>query len=618
MLSDLSSATPAFGAVLSLDMGIPRAMNVSEFVWKRLGEWGLKRVYGYPGDSVGGLDVALEKAQGEMEYVQVRHEEMAAFMASAHAKFTGQVGLCYATSGPGAIHLLNGLYDAKLDHVPVVAICGQQARSAIGASYQQEVDLQVLFKDVASDYIATASVPGQIRHLIDRAVRIASARRVVTCVIIPNDLQLMDYEDPPVVHGTTHTGVGYALPAKLPDDARLREAAAILNAGKKVAMLVGAGALGATDDVIAVADKLQAGCAKALLGKAVLPDDLPWVTGALGLLGTKPSWDLMQGCDTLLMVGSSFPYSEFLPKPGSARGVQIDIDGAQLSLRYPMELNMVGDAATTLRALLPLLEQKTDTGWRTGIEKELQTWWKTLEDRAMQPAEPMNPQRVFWELSPRLPDNAIITADSGTVANWFARDLKMRRGMKASLSGGLASLGAGTPYAIAGKMAFPDRTVIACMGDGAMQMNGINEMITIGKYWKQWPNPHLIVLVLNNRDLNQVTWEERVQIGAGKTESTQSIPDFPYAKYAELLGLKGIFVNDPEKIGAAWVEAFAADRPVILEAYTDPNVPPLPPHITFKDAKNFMVSLLDEPELGSVVINSAKEVLASVLPGRRN
>ena len=593
------------------------AMNVSEFIWKRLGEWGLKRVYGYPGDGVGGLDVALEKAKDEMEYVQVRHEEMAAFMASAHAKFTNQVGLCYATSGPGAIHLLNGLYDAKLDHVPVVAICGQQARTAIGASYQQEVDLQVLFKDVASDYVATASVPEQIRHLIDRAVRIASARRVVTCVIIPNDLQLMAYEDPPVVHGTTHTGVGYAFPAKLPDEATLREAAAILNAGKKVAMLIGAGALDATDEVIAVGDKLQAGCAKALLGKAALPDDLPWVTGSLGLLGTKPSWDLMQGCDTFLMVGSSFPYSEFLPKPGSARGVQIDIDGAQLSLRYPMELSMVGDAATTLRALLPLLEQKTDTSWRTGIEKGVQSWWKTLEDRAMQPAEPINPQRVFWELSPRLPENAIITADSGSAANWYARDLKMRRGMKASLSGGLASLGAGTPYAMAGKMAFPDRTVIACMGDGAMQMNGLNVMITISKYWKMWSNPRLIVLVLNNRDLNQVTWEERVQIGTGKTESTQSIPDFPYAKYAELLGLKGIFVNDPEKLGAAWDEALSADRPVILEAYTDPNVPPLPPHITLKDAKNFMTSLLNEPERGSVIVNSAKEVLASVLPRHR-
>ena len=321
------------------------AMNISEFVWKRLGEWGLKRVYGYPGDGVGGLDVALEKAKDEMEYVQVRHEEMAAFMASAHAKFTGEVGLCYATSGPGAIHLLNGLYDAKLDHVPVVAIVGQQARSALGASYQQEVDLQTLFKDVASDYVMTARVPGAgpPPHR-PRGAHRAEPERAVTCVIIPNDLQLMPYEDPPIAHGTTHTGVGYALPAKLPDDETLREAADVLNAGKKVAMLVGAGALGATDEVIAVAEKLQAGVAKALLGKAAVPDDLPWVTGSLGLLGTKPSWDLMQGCDTLLMVGSAFPYSEFLPKPGNARGVQIDIDGAQLSLRYPMEVNMVGDS----------------------------------------------------------------------------------------------------------------------------------------------------------------------------------------------------------------------------------------------------------------------------------
>jgi pyruvate dehydrogenase (quinone) len=591
-------------------------INVSEFVWKRLGEWGLKRVYGYPGDGVGGLDVALEAAKDKMEYVQVRHEEMAAFMASAHAKFTGQVGLCYATSGPGAIHLLNGLYDAKMDHVPVVAIVGQQARSGLGASYQQEVDLQNLFRDVASDYVMQASVPAQIRHMIDRAVRIASARRVVTCLILPNDLQLMPYQDPPMAHGATHTGVGYALPAKLPDEGTLREAASILNSGKKVAMLVGAGALGATDEVIAVADKLQAGCAKALLGKAALPDDLPWVTGSLGLLGTKPSWDLMQGCDTFLMVGSSFPYSEFLPKPGSARGVQIDIDAASLSLRYPMELSMVGDSATTLRALLPLLEQKTDTSWRGGIEKGLQSWWKQLEERAMQSAEPLNPQRVFWELSPRLPENAIITADSGSVANWYARDLKMRRGMKASLSGGLASLGAGTPYAMAAKMAYPERTVIACMGDGAMQMNGLNVMITISKYWRRWSNPKLIVLVLNNRDLNQVTWEERVTLGAGKTESTQSIPDFPYHKYAELLGLKGIFVDHPDKVGAAWDEALSADRPVILEAYTDPNVPPLPPHITLKDARNFMMSLLDEPERGSVIVNSAKEMLASVLPGK--
>jgi pyruvate dehydrogenase (quinone) len=466
-----------------------------------------------------------------MEYVQVRHEEMAAFMASAHAKFTGQVGLCYATSGPGAIHLLNGLYDARMDHVPVVALVGQQARSGLGASYQQEVDLQNLFQDV-TEYVGQASVPEQVRHLIDRAVRIAHNRRGVTCVILPNDLQELEYADPPVAHGATHTGVGYAGPAKLPDDRLLADAADVLNAGKKVAMLVGAGALDATDEIIAVAERLQAGVAKALLGKAAVPDDLPFVTGSIGLLGTKPSWDLMKGCDTFLMVGSAFPYSEFLPKPGAARGVQIDIEGSRLSLRYPMEVNLVGDSKTSLRALLPMLTQKKESPWRRGIERGVKEWWETLEKRAMASADPLNPQRVFWELSPRLPDNAIITADSGSVANWYARDLKMRRGMKASLSGGLASLGAGTPYALAGKMAYPDRTVIACMGDGAMQMNGINVMITISKYWKQWSNPRLIVLVLNNRDLNQVTWEERIQLGAGKTESTQSIPDFPFGNWA--------------------------------------------------------------------------------------
>lgn len=590
-------------------------MNVSEFVWHRLSEWGLSRVYGYPGDGVGGLDVALEGAKDKIEYVQVRHEEMAAFMASAHAKFTGHVGLCYATSGPGAIHLLNGLYDAKMDHVPVVALVGQQARSAIGASYQQEVDLQVLFQDVA-EYVAQASVPEQVRHLIDRAVRIAHNKRAVTCVILPKDVQEVDYQDPPLAHGGTHTGVGYAQPAGRPDEDLVRAAAEVLNSGKKVAMLVGAGALNATDEVIAVAERLQAGVAKALLGKAALPDELPFVTGSIGLLGTKPSWDLMKNCDTFLMVGSAFPYSEFLPKPGAARGVQIDIDGARLSLRYPMEVNIVGDSSLALQALLPHLQQKQKSSWRGEIEEGVREWWQTLKERAMDSAEPLNPQRVFWELSPRLPENAIITADSGSVANWYARDLKMRRGMKASLSGGLASLGAGTPYALAGKMAYPDRTVIACMGDGAMQMNGLNVLITISKYWQTWSNPRLIVLVLNNRDLNQVTWEERIQLGAGKTLSTQSIPDFPYHRYGELIGLKGIFVDDPERVGAAWDEALSADRPVVLEAYTDPNVPPLPPHITLKDAKNFVSMIPSEPELGSVLKNSAKELLTTVLPGK--
>ena len=592
------------------------SVNVSEFVWKRLREWGLKRVYGYPGDGVGGLDIALQKALPDMEYVQVRHEEMAAFMASAHAKFTGGVGLCYATSGPGAIHLLNGLYDAKMDNQPVVAIVGQQARSALGAHYQQEVDLVSLFKDVASDYVAIGTVPGQVRHMVDRAVRIAQNKRSVTCIILPNDLQLMPYEDPPLAHGTTHTGVGFPAESKVPDISGLRAAAGVLNKGKKVAMLIGAGCLEATDEVIAVADKLAAGVAKALLGKAAVPDDLPFVTGGLGLLGTKPSWDLMQDCDTLLMVGSAFPYSEFLPNPGHARGVQIDIKGDKLSLRYPMEVNLVGDSAETLKALLPLLEQKTDAQWRHTIKENLEEWWKVLESRAMDLADPINPQRVFWELSPRLPENCIVTADSGSVANWYGRDLKFRRGMKGSLSGSLASLGAATPYAVAAKMAYPERVVIGTIGDGAMQMNGMNVMITVSKYWKEWSNPHFILMVLNNRDLSQVTWEERVQLGDGKTESTQSIPDFPYAKYAELLGLKGIFCNDPEKVGASWDEALASDRPVILEFYTDPNVPPLPPHITLKDAEHFMTMMPSEPELGSVLKNSAKELISTILPNR--
>ena len=590
------------------------SQNVAEFVWHRLHEWGLSRVFGYPGDGVGGLDVALEKAKGYMHYVQVRHEEMAAFMASAHAKFTGQVGLCYATSGPGAIHLLTGLYDAKADHVPVVAIVGQQGRKSLGASYQQEVDLQNLFSDV-TEYVITAVVPSQVRTCIDRAVRIAAAHKCVTTVIIPNDLQELPYQDPPLAHGATHTGVGYPGTSLLPNKEALQRAADILNAGKKVAMLVGAGCLSATDVVIAVAERLNAGVAKALLGKAAVPDDLPFVTGSLGLLGTKPSWDLMQECDTLLMVGSAFPYSEFLPKPGSARGVQIDINGANLSLRYPMEYTMIGDSAETLRALLPLLKQNGETKWREKIEKEVSTWWDTLKDRAMVSAEPMNPQRVFYELSPRLPDRAILTADSGSTANWYARDIKIRRGMHGSLSGGLASLGACTPYAVAGKFAYPDRPVIGFIGDGAMQMNGMNVMITVSKYWRGWSNPTFIIMVLNNQDLNQVTWEERVQLGEGKTESTQSIPDFPYAKYAELLGLKGIRCDDPEKIGAAWEEALAADRPVILEMICDPNVPPLPPHITLKEAKNFVTMMRDEPELASVVKGSAKQMLASLLPG---
>jgi len=425
-------------------------------------------------------------------------------MASAYAKFSGELGVCIATSGPGATRLLTGLYDARLDHQPVLAITGQQARTAIGAHYQQELDLQSMFKDVAS-YVETASAPAQTRHLIDRAVRKALSGRTVSALIFPNDLQEMDYEDPPRKHGAVFSGVGYSQPKIVPFEADLRRAAEVLNAGSKVAILVGAGAMHAADEVIAVAEKLGAGCAKALLGKAVLPDDLPWVTGSIGLLGTPASYRMMMGCDTFFMIGSGFPYSEFLPKEGKARGVQIDLQAEMLSIRFPMEVNLVGDAKETLKALLPLLEEKTDRSWRAEVEGYVRDSWEVMENRAQARANPVNLQRVTWELSPRLPDRAIVTSDSGSCANWFARDLKMRRGMMASLSGGLASMGAAAPYAIAAKFAHPDRPVIALVGDGAMQMNNMAELITVAKYHHLWPNRQWIVCVCNNEDLNQVT-----------------------------------------------------------------------------------------------------------------
>jgi pyruvate dehydrogenase (quinone) len=589
--------------------------KVSDFLIKRLSQWGIKRVYGFPGDGINGIMGALKRAGKMLDFVQVRHEEMAAFMACAHAKFTGEVGVCMATSGPGAIHLLNGLYDAHLDHQSVVAIVGQQARAAMGGSYQQEVDLVSLYKDVAREYVHMASEPAQIRHLVDRAIRIAKVERTVTCIIIPNDVQELEaVETPPRAHGTVHSGLGFSTPRVVPKNVDLHRAAEVLNSGRRVAMLVGAGALQATDEIIKVADILGAGVAKALLGKAALPDGLPFVTGSIGLLGTKPSWEMMKKCDTLFMIGSSFPYSEFLPKEGQARGVQIDIDGRMLSIRYPMEVNLMGDSVETLRELIPLLETKNDRSWRKEIEKGMTEWWKVLEVRAMQDAEPINPQRVFWELSPRLPDNCILSSDSGSSANWFARDLKIRRGMMASLSGNLATMCPGVPYAIAAKFAFPDRVAIALVGDGAMQMLGNNELITISKYWKDWSDPRLIVLVLNNRDLNQVTWEQRAMSGDPKYEASQDLPDFPFARYAELLGLRGIRIDKPKDIGPAWDEALSSDRPVVYEAYTDPNVPTLPPHITFKMAAAYSSALSKgDPEEEGIIKQTIKDAAATIL-----
>jgi pyruvate dehydrogenase (quinone) len=595
------------------------SQTVGDYLLQRLGkEWGVKRIYGYPGDGINGIIGAFGRSEGCPEFIQVRHEEMAAFMACAHAKFTGEAGVCLATSGPGAIHLLNGLYDAKLDHQPVVAIVGQQARLGLGGNYQQEVDLQTLFKDVAHEYVQMATEAGQVRHLIDRAMRIALVERTVTCVIVPNDLQMEEaVPTPPHKHGTVHSSPGYAPARVVPDERDLVKAAEVLGEGKKVAMLIGAGALHAGNEVVEVAEMLGAGVAKALLGKAALPDDLPYVTGSIGLLGTRPSWDLMQGCDTLLMVGSSFPYSEFLPEEGKARGVQIDLDGRMLGIRYPMEVNLVGDAAETLKALIPRLRRKEDRSWREQVEAGVKEWWGVVERRAGEPAEPINPQLVFHELSKRLPDGAIVTSDSGSAANWFARDLKLRKGMMATLSGTLATMGAGVPYAIAAKFAHPDRPVIALVGDGAMQMNGLAELITIAKYRERWRDQRLVVMVLNNKDLNQVTWEQRAMSGDPKFPGSQELPDVPYARWAEMIGLKGIRTDEPSQVGACWEEALAADRPTVLEVVTDPEVPPLPPHITLEQAKAFASAVLHGDEGGRrMIAQSIRQKIPEVLGGK--
>lgn len=574
--------------------------NVSDFIVKRLASWGITRIFGYPGDGINGIMGALSRSMESVKFTQVRHEEMAALMACAHAKFTGEVGVCIATSGPGAIHLLNGLYDAKLDHQPVVAIIGQTSRMAIGGHYQQEVDLISLFKDVAHEYVHMASDASQIRHLIDRAIRIARAERTVTCVIIPNDIQTLNaVEVTPHEHYSIHTGVGHPSSHVIPTDEALKQAAHILNVGNRIAILVGAGAMKATNEVIAIANLLGAGVAKALLGKCALPDDLPFVTGPIGFFGSTATELIMNECDTLLMIGTSFPYAEFLPKEGEARAVQIDIDGRMLSLRYPVEVNLLGDSKETLRRLLPLLHQKPGREWRTRIEDKMRQWRQEQQTLALREASPLNPQFVFTALSPLLPDNCIITADSGSTASWYARELNVREGMMASLSGNLATMGCAVPYAIAAKFAYPERTVIAFAGDGAMQMNGNVELLTISKYWKSWSKPNIIICVLNNHDLNMVTWEQRMMGGDPKLDTTQVIPDFDYASYATSIGFLGIRVDSQDQVTPAWQRALSADQPVLIEAVTDPEISLFPDHVLMKktDALASAVSKGDDAPL---------------------
>ncbi len=592
--------------------------TVADVLLSRLRDWDVGQVFGFPGDGINGLLAAWQRAGDKPQFVQARHEEMAAFEAVGFAKFSGKFGVCVATSGPGAVHLLNGLYDAKLDHVPVVAIVGQTERSAMGGSYQQEIDLISLFKDVCSEYVQMCTVPQQLPNLIDRAIRIAVSEGCPTCIIVPSDVFELPYEAPEHAFKQVPSSLGLS-PARIaPDDDVIRQAAEVLNAGAKVAMLVGQGARGCEEELTEVADLLGAGAAKALLGKDVLPDDLPWVTGSIGLLGTTASWHLMMDCDTLLTVGSNFPYTQFLPKFGQARAIQIDRSGKWIGMRYPYELNVVGDAKTTLAALIPLLKPKSDRSWRDQIEKNVTKWWNTVQRRAMTDADPVNPMRIFHELSERLPANAIVAADSGSSANWYARHLKFTAGVRGSLSGTLATMGPGVPYVIGAKWAHPDRPGIAFVGDGAMQMNGMAELITIAKYWRQWTDPRLIIAVLHNNDLNQVTWEMRAMEDSPKFAASQSLPDVDYAAFARSLGLHGENLNAPKNLGGAWERALAADRPTVLDVQCDPDVPPIPPHATFEEAKSLAKAVLggDEDAAGFIK-QGVKQKVQQYLPGEK-
>ncbi|MEU5716353.1 thiamine pyrophosphate-requiring protein [Streptomyces sp. NPDC020403] len=595
------------------------SIKVSDFILQRLREWDVDHVFAYAGDGINGLLAAWGRADDNPRFVQARHEEMAAFEAVGYAKFSGKVGVCAATSGPGAIHLLNGLYDAKLDHVPVVAIVGQTNRSAMGGSYQQEVDLLSLYKDVASEFCEMVTVPEQLPNVIDRAMRTAYAKRTVTAVVIPADVQELDYSPPTHAFKMVPSSLGLADYAPVPAPDEIARAAEVLNAGEKVAVLIGQGARGARAEVQQLAELLGAGVAKALLGKDALPDDLPYVTGAIGLLGTRPSYELMRDCDTLLVIGSSFPYTQFLPELDQARAVQIDIDPFMVGLRYPFEVNLVGDARETLKALLPRLKRKKHGAWRKKIEKDSTRWWEVMQRRAAVEADPVNPEYVVHALDALLPDNVILAADSGSAANWYARHLRLRGQMRGSLSGTLATMGPGVPYAIGAKFAHPDRPAIAIVGDGAMQMNGMAELITAAKYWPSWGDPRLIVAVLNNQDLNQVTWEMRAMSGAPQFLPSQSIPDVPYADFARSIGLDGVRVEKPGEVEAAWHRGLGADRPFVIDFRTDPAVPPIPPHASLDQIEAAATAILKgDSDREAMVRQGLKAKVQEMLPGHRH
>ncbi|WP_328470579.1 thiamine pyrophosphate-requiring protein [Actinoplanes sp. NBC_00393] len=559
--------------------------TVSDVVAERLAAWGVERVFGYSGDGIDGVLGALRRA-GKPTFVQARHEEAAAFMAVGHAKYTGGVGVCMATQGPGAVHLLNGLYDAKLDSKPVVAIVGQQLSTVLGSSYQQEIDLVRLFGDVCAQFVQAAHTAEQVPMLLDRAFRTALATRSPTCVILPHDVQSEPAPDPGAhEHGVLATSPGLRPARLVPRQQDLQEAAELLGSGERVAIMVGQGAYGAQQEIVELANRLGAGVTASLLGKPVLDENLPFHTGVMGHLGTTASAELMRHCDTLLLIGTNDPWTEFYPAPGQARAVQIDVDGRRLGVRYPVEVPLLGDAAETVRELLSLVPARPRGAWAARVEEWVQRWRLISAARAAADAEPVNPQLVVRSLTDRLPEDAQVAVDVGSVVYWYARHLRLPRGVPAHLSSTLASMGCGIPYGLAAKLAAPQRPVVVLAGDGAMQMAGLAELVTVAARWRDWADPRFVICVLNNRDLAEVSWEQRESESEPRFATSQDLPDVPYAAYAELLGLRGVRITDPGELAGAWDTALTADRPVLIEAVVDPAIPLLPPGQPYEKVK---------------------------------
>jgi pyruvate dehydrogenase (quinone) len=570
------------------------AQTAAEILIDILSDWGVEVVFGLPGDGINGIMEALRRCQDRIRFVQVRHEEAAAFMACGYAKYTGRLGVCLATSGPGGLHLLNGLYDAKLDGQPVLAITGHHYHDLIDTHAQQDIDLDRVFEDVAV-YNTRVMGPAHVENIAHVACRTALSYRGVAHINFPVDLQEHTVDDRSKRNVPKRTTEVLARSARLPDEQDLHRAAEILNAGAKIAILAGRGALGATTELEKIADTLAAPIIKPLLGKAAVPDESPYTTGGIGLLGTRPSQEALEQCDTLLLIGTSFPYIEFYPKPGQARAVQIELDPARIGLRYPVEVGLVGDSAKVLAVLLPLLKRKDERGFLRQAQKGMQQWWDLMEERGTRRDIPMKPDVVAYELGKRLSDDAIVSCDSGTITTWWARQIHAKRGQMFSVSGMLASMGCALPYAIAAQIAYPERQCVAFVGDGGFSML-MAEFATAVKY--RLP---IKVIVIKNNTLGQIKWEQMVFLG--NPEYGCELQPINFALFAEACGGKGFTIEDPAQCGDILQEALCHPGPVIVEAVVDPFTPPMPAKITLDQATKFAESLArGEPNRGKIAL----------------